>query len=208
MNRPGHLTFTFLPAHLDIFFRFKFSIKNLTGNNQKWSTRSFLQYLNEASDVLNLVISSDFLLEASVNSLSLWPYNYSQVDTEHVFLSYNNNVSAWLKLIAIRMYDRWRFIKVILHNSYTIIVYNSYTIKGLQHNKHIVGIHVTAKTYNGNGCCGPHHISHDKRKHHLEIINPNSLLKSYQLASMLAGGWEGVYQYQLKPDKFRTPLHS
>ena len=52
--------------------RFKFSIKNLTGNIQKLSTRSFLQYLNKASDVLNLVISSDFLLEALDNqSLAL-----------------------------------------------------------------------------------------------------------------------------------------
>ena len=52
--------------------RFKFSIKNLTGNIEKLNTGSFLQYLNEASDVLNLVISSDFLLEALDNqSLTL-----------------------------------------------------------------------------------------------------------------------------------------
>ena len=73
--------------------RFKFSIKNLTGNIQKLSTRRFRQYLNEASDVLNLVIFSDFLLEVSVNSLSLWPDNCSQVDTELVFLGYNNNLT-------------------------------------------------------------------------------------------------------------------
>ena len=62
----------FLPAHLDIFLGFKFSIKNLTGDVKKLSTRRLLQYLNEASDVLNLVISSDFLFEALDNqSLAL-----------------------------------------------------------------------------------------------------------------------------------------
>ena len=72
----------------------KFSIKNLTGNIQKLSTRRFLRYLNEASDVLNLVISSNFLLEALDNqSLALLAmettiYDKLQVGTEPVFLGY------------------------------------------------------------------------------------------------------------------------
>ena len=83
----------FLRAHLDIFLGWNSVLKNLTGNIQKLSRGCFLQYLNEASDVLNLVISSDFLLDVSVNSLSLWPDGYSQVDTELVFLGYNNNLT-------------------------------------------------------------------------------------------------------------------
>ena len=59
-----------LPANLDIFLGLNSVLKNLTGNIQKLSRGCFRQYLNEASDVLNLVSSSDFLLE-SLNNQSL-----------------------------------------------------------------------------------------------------------------------------------------
>ena len=68
----GAYKHSLLASSFTDILRFKFSIKNLTRNIQKLSTGRFLQYLNEASDVLNLIISSDFLHEALDNqSLAL-----------------------------------------------------------------------------------------------------------------------------------------
>ena len=89
-------------AHIDIFYRFKsvISIKSLTGNIQILRTRSFLQYLNEASDVLDLVISSIHSVNSFPPSVQFRyrPDNYTpgpsclQVD-KPVFLDNNNHVT-------------------------------------------------------------------------------------------------------------------